>query len=131
MKYLSNYTEEAQTKLFDECGAFFAFGQKQLEEKKVSDVEYVSLGHGLICPKANVKVLSDGLDNIQEKGIKQDIAENGKSAIIHRELANHEAQITMSISDTIGALDGYGFTTEEIEAEFKKFFDHCVENDLF
>ena len=131
MKYLSHYMEAAQTRAFDEAGAFFAFGQKQFDEKKKPDVKYYSLGAGLICPKDTADKLTEALDNISKAAIKQDIDENGKKAIIHRELANHETQITMDITDTVSALDGYGITAEEIQAEYKEFYQECVDNDCF
>lgn len=38
-------------------GAFFAFGDKQFEERKVDGVKYASLGMGIICPVDNYKEL--------------------------------------------------------------------------
>lgn len=57
MKHLTDYTQEAQTKLFDECGAFFAFGTEQFNEKRVGGVVYYNMGAGLVCPKENAKKL--------------------------------------------------------------------------
>ena len=131
MKYLSHYTEKAQTKLFKECGAFFAFSQDQFKEKAKKDVKYVSFGAGLICEKQHELKLVNGLNNIQAAGIKQDITENTIKKVIHRELANHEAQISMSIDETIDALQGYGITDDEIRAEFKEYYDYCIEHDCF
>ena len=131
MKYLSNYMESAQTDAFNAAGSFFAFSNKQFEEKKKSGVNYVSLRAGLICPKDTADELLSDLDNISKAAIKQDIQENGKKAIIHRELANHESQITMDITDTVAALDGYGITQEEIQAEFKSYYQMCIDNDYF
>ena len=131
MKYLSDYTEEAQTKLFKECGAFFAFSQKQFDEKKVTGVKYIALDGGLLVESDKVETLLEGLKTTNEEGIKLDIEENGKSTIIQRELANHEAQITCSITDTVEALSGYGFSKEDIANEYQIFFNHCVENNLF
>ena len=131
MKYLSDYTEDKQTELFKECGAFFAFSQERFNEKKVKGAKYVSLDGGLIVLKSKVEVLREGLSKIHEEGIKQDIKENGKKGIIWRELGNHEAQITNCINDTVEALSDYGFITEEIQSEYEAFFSHCVENDLF
>lgn len=114
MKYLSHYVEAAQTKLFNETGTFFAFSNKQYEDGKKEGVEYASLGAGIICPKENVKALVAGLETINAQGIAQDLAENGKDAIIERELHNHEAFYVGSVADTLGALEGYGITREEI-----------------
>ena len=132
MKYLSNYTSEAQTELFKTTGTIFAFSQKQFDEQKQNGVKYVLVGAGLICPKTNIDDLHDGLESIQAAGMSADISENGVKAIIHRELGNHEAQITCSCSETIDALADYpSITPEMIRAEYPAYFDHCVDNDLF
>lgn len=131
MKYLSHYMESAQTDALSKAGAFFAFSNEQFYEKRDGLLKYKSLGAGLICPADNVDTLIDNLDNISKAAIKQDLQENGKKAIIHRELGNHESQITMDISDTVAALDGYGITQEEIQAEFKAYYQICIDNDYF
>lgn len=132
MKYLSNYTENLQTELFNSAGAFFAFSQKQFDEKAVKAVKYASLGSGMICPKVNIDALINGLDSINTNGIAADIAENGIKPIIHRELANHEAQITGDIDDTVAKLADYpGITRELIQGEYPAYFQHCVDNDYF
>lgn len=43
MKYLSNYIEEKQTKLFNDLWIFFAFSDKQFEEQKKEWIEYISI----------------------------------------------------------------------------------------
>lgn len=131
MKYLSNYIEQKQTDLFNKTGAFFAFSQKQLDEKKQDNINYVSCGSGLIAPKENVNQLINGLETIHAEGIAEDIKENGKPAIIQRELGNHEAQITGDISDTVDSLDGYGITTAEVRAGYSVFYQTCIDNDWF
>lgn len=119
MKYLSDYTEEAQTKLFEKCGSFFAFSLKQLNEAKKDGVKYVNMGAGLICPKEQVQAMDEGLENIQKAGIEQDIKENGIENIIKRELGNHECYYTGNISDCVDELDQYGVTEKEILKVFK------------
>jgi len=131
MKYLSDYTNVKQTKLWNDNGAFFAFGDKQLDEQKQEGVSYVSLGMGLIAPKENASKIIEGLESIYTEGIQQDISDNGIKAIIHRELANHEAQITNDISDTVEALEFYGITRAQVRAEYPSYFEHCVANDYF
>jgi hypothetical protein len=120
MKSLSNYVEAAQTALFDKTGTFFAFSNKQFDEGKKEGVTYVSLGAGIICPKENVEALKTGLDTINAQGIAQDIAENGKEAIITRELHNHEAFYVNSLSDTVEALSDYGYTREDIRQVYNR-----------
>jgi len=131
MKYLSNYTESAQTDAFNKYGAFFAFSDKQFNKQKKEGIKYASVGAGLIAPTENVSSLMDSLLSIHASAIEQDIAENGIKAIIHRELANYECQITMDYSDCMSALDGYGISEAQIKAEWPAFWDNCVENDWF
>ena len=131
MQDLNYYTEQATTELFKKYGAFFAFGNDQFQEKMTKGVSYVHCGAGLIVPKKAVNTFIDELDKITQTGIEKDLAENGKKAVIHRELANHEAQISMDIFDTVCALANYPITENEIKAEFKEFFQNCVDNDLF
>tara|TARA_B110000967_G_C18470985_1_gene357360 strand:- start:28 stop:423 length:396 start_codon:yes stop_codon:yes gene_type:complete len=131
MNYLSDYTSAKQTQLWNDNGAFFAFGQQQLDEKKQKGVVYVSMGSGLISPKENASKILKGLESIHMEGIKQDIKENGIKAIIHRELANYEAQITGSISDTVEALEDYGITRLQVREEYNAYFQHCIDNDYF
>ena len=123
MKYLSEYTEEATTKLLDDNGAFFAFSKKQLDEQKKEGVEYVSMSVGMICPKENAQTIYDGLNSILDEGIKLDLAENGKKGVIHRELGNHEYSYTYDISDTVSSLSCYGITAEEVQAEARNYLD--------
>jgi hypothetical protein len=131
MNYLSDYTSAKQTQLWNDNGAFFAFSKKQLDEEKKEGVVYVSLGMGLIAPKENALKVIEGLESINTEGIKQDISENGIKAIIHRELANYEAQITGDISDTVQALEDYGITREQVSAEYPDYFQFCIDNDYF
>lgn len=131
MNYLSHYTEKAQTKLFEDMGAFFAFGFKQYREQAQPDIHYIRFDNGMVCPKENANKLLTELSKIKEKGIATDIEENGIKAIIHRELANHECQITYDPAAAIAALEDYNIPEETIRAEFKVFYRHCVKNDLF
>ena len=114
MKSLSDYIQNQQTKLFNDLGAFFAFSNKQFEEKQKEGVVYVSMDAGLICPKENVKQLVKRLSEIHKLGTKKDLKENGKRRIIERELFNHECLYTGDISDCIDALSGYGISDVEI-----------------
>ena len=117
MKYLTDYTEARLTALYTETGAFYAFSTKQFEEQKKEGVKYMSLGGGTICPEATAERLVAGTESLLADGIAADLAENGKAAIINRELANHEYTYTCDITDTVSALGGYGITEEEVQAE--------------
>jgi hypothetical protein len=118
MKYLTDYIQEAQTKLFNEMGVFFAFNQDQFNESKVEGVQYSFFPAGMVCPREKALDLIKNLEMIHEQGIAQDIAENGKEAIIERELCNHEAFYTMHMFDTTKALEGYGITYDEVQTVF-------------
>ena len=131
MKYLSHYTEQAQTDVFTQYGAFFAFSQKQMDEQKKDGVIYVSVGAGLIAPKSNAANLVLALENIQQAGMNADVAENGIKAIIHRELGNHECQIVGNYDDALDVLEPYGITEDQVKAEWREFWNICVENDYF
>ncbi|GEK16103.1 DUF7659 family protein [Aliivibrio fischeri] len=119
MKYLSDFTQEKQTALFKETGAFFAFSQQQFEEEKVEGVAYVSLFAGLIVPKENAKKVIDGLEKINIEGVNNDLDEHGKKAIIRRELFNHECFYTGDISDCLDKLASYKITEKEIQAHYE------------
>jgi hypothetical protein len=114
MRYLTDYTEEATTKLLKQTGSFFAFSDKQFDEAKKENIKYVHLFGGLITPKQSAKIVLSGIEKIGKNGIKQDIKENGIDGIIKRELSNHEAYYTGDITSTIEALNGYEITAEQI-----------------
>lgn len=118
MKYLQDYQEERQTALFNSTGAFFAFSQSQFNEGKKEGIKYVNCQGGMICPKDNVIILIEGLDQIYKEAIQQDIKENGKEAIIKRELYNYECFYTYDTKSAVDALHGYGFTDDDIIAVF-------------
>ena len=125
MKFLSDYTQAAQTKMFKEQGVFFAFSKKQFEEgcKEIGatkDNKVTSLDNGIFCFSKNVDKVISEFERIQKEGINQDIEENGIKGIIERELSNHEAYYTRDIESTVDALEDYpGITAEEILAVFK------------
>ena len=112
MKYLSDYIEEATTALLNQHGAFFAFDDKQFKEAQKEGVGYVSMGIGLICPRANAKAFNKGYADIVAAGIAQDITENSLDNIIRRELANHECYYTGDIQPAYDALSAYPDVTE-------------------
>ena len=125
MKYLSDYQENAQTRLFDNTGSFFAFSNKQFDEAKKDGVRYVIMGAGLITPAEHVKKVAKTLDSIYHGAIKKDLKENGKEAIIKRELYNYECFYTGDISTVVETLDSYGFTEEEIQAIYSKEYPNA------
>jgi hypothetical protein len=137
MKYLSDYTEQAQTLTFERHGAFFAFGQKQFNEKRREGVKYVNMGAGLLCPDENVAQLIEELDAVYKDAIRLDVSENGAEKIIEREYFNHETQLT---GDKTAMLDSLVlhieqfpelFTDEAIKLVSRKCHALAVENDWF
>jgi hypothetical protein len=127
MKYLSNYTETPISKALEEHGGFFAFSTEQFEREKKEGVTYVNMGSGLIAPKDNAKKLFEALDKAHREGIKQDIAENGKEAIIKRELYNYECFYVGCVDDCVDALEDYGYTRQEILKVYNAELDHALE----
>ena len=121
MRYLSDIIEEAQTQVFNDTGAFFAFSSKQFDEQKVEGVVYVNTGSGLLCPRGKEEELNRRLVKIAQEGFITDIEENGKKGVIHRELGNHEYSYTHDITATIEALSGYPITETEIRAEVPEY----------
>lgn len=137
MKYLSDYIEEEQTKLFQECGVFFAFSEKQFKEgcEKVganAENKICSFGGGGYVLSKNLDKFSQGMEKIQEMGIKQEIEENGIENIIQRELANYEVQIGGDWKQIVSVLEDYeGVTEEMVYEQYKIFYQKCIDNDWF
>jgi len=127
MKYLQDYMNEKQTKLFEETGTFFAFGNKQYKERAKKGIKYVNMGNGMITEKPNVEKLINGLHEIYQDAIQEDIKENGKDAIILRELENHECFYTGNIDDALHKLEDYPFSPCEIRKIYEENYDKQVE----
>lgn len=113
---------EAYDKLFADCGVFFAFSDEQFLENKTPLTEgekYTSIGHGGYMPKSKVNAYIQGSKDIR-KGFASKIKESKelRYAHIRYELANHEAQYTGELDDTMEAL-GPEYTREEVYVEYK------------
>jgi len=105
-------------------GAFFAFGDKQLNEKiKGSKNNYCSLGGGLVCLKDKSLSLLQDMNKFGEVEVKNRIKADWIEAIIKYELGNHEAWYTWSIDDTLDSLDWYGVTYKQVLEVYKKYAD--------
>lgn len=128
MKYLSNYIEEKQTKLFNDLWIFFAFSDKQFEEQKKDWVEYNSIWSGMIIPKENVGKFLIEHKKIIEEWIQEDIKENWIENIIERELINHEAYYTYDIESTVYALEEYNIEDWKILEVFKQTYEKNSQN---
>ena len=116
MKFLQDYMEAKQTEVFDKYGVFFAFSKSQLESGKQKIIDngiltggekLTSFGQGMLAPSKYADTVMEELDKIYTESINQDIQENGISAIIQRELDNHEYCITGDIEDTVQKLEDY------------------------
>ena len=129
---LQKYQEEIQTLLFEKYGSFFAYSREQYEKQAKTGTEYVNLCAGMYAPKENAIELMAELEKAYKNAIKQRQNEMSNVDIIWAELANYEAQITMSIDDTWEALQDYpGISKADVEEQYKAYYDHCVENDYF
>jgi hypothetical protein len=134
---LSQLIDDKTKKLYDTLGAFYAFGNKQFEEKRKPGINYVNLQSGLICPKENAKELLDTFDKIFDDAVRKQVQLFGSVRIIHHEYFNHETQLTRDIDKLIDVLEFYTdlypdlFTEEIIRNESKACFKLAVDNDWF
>ncbi len=137
MKTLNDYTDALTSKLFEDNGAFFAFGQKQLDENKKEGVVYVRLASGLICPKENAKQVLQEFERIFDDAVKQQVADFGVEKIIHHDYFNYETQITGDNQQVIDGLATHKeyfpeqFTDEIILKVCKQCFKDAVKHDWF
>ncbi len=128
MKYLSDIMQDRQTQCFEDNKTFFAFNSQQLEEGKNKyqlddSVKLVSMGTGMICPKANADKLHQELETIYKDAILEDIKLHTLDRIILRELENHECFYTGDITDCVEKLKDYpNISEEKILKIYKKNF---------
>ena len=119
MKTLNDYTSDKISAVLEKHGAFFAFSNAQFEEKRVEGVEYVRNLNGMVMPKESKFQLIKEINEIYAEGVKQDIAENGLTIIVKRELSNYECYYTGDIEDAVEALEDYGVTHEQVLTVFQ------------
>jgi len=130
MKHLQDYREQAQTELFNATGAFFAFNDSQFKEglakaKNNADAnhyvdgdKWTSCGHGMLVMTKHIDMLLNGLEAINKSAIAQDVIENGKQAIIIRELYNYESFYTGNILDAVAELKQYGYSAKDVREAY-------------
>lgn len=118
MKYLRDYQEPQQSDFLKTHGCFFAFSNAQFDEQCEEGIEYTNIGGGLLCPKSKAKAVIEGINDIYNNAIQQDLKENGKTAIIRRELYNHECFYTGDYSPVLDVLKPYSITEAEISQVF-------------
>jgi hypothetical protein len=119
MKTLNDYTRYKISAVLEKHGAFFAFSNAQFEEKQVEGVEYVRNLNGMVMPKESKFQLIKEINEIYAEGVKQDIAENGLTAIIKRELSSYECYYIGDIEDAVEVLEDYGVTHEQVLTVFQ------------
>ena len=120
MKNLSTYIDEKINLLLIKYNGFFAFSEKQFEEAKKENVKYVCWGAGLYHEAGKSEEFDEDFKLIIKEAIEQDLKENGKEAIIERELENYECYYTNDINDVVFNLKDYDITYDEIKAVFNK-----------
>lgn len=139
MKYLSDYYDDAVGELLEETGAFFAFGNEQLEAqaretffqkvwriiaRKKKHYQYVSMQGfgGLVCPRRKAREFVEKYMEIIATARKRDEEENGRRGIIARELSNHECYYTWDLQPAVDVLQGYwdDLTLDEIQEVWKE-----------
>ena len=129
MKTLNDYTADKTSALLKKHGVFFAFSNKQLEEKAEKDVEYISLGAGAICPKKNARQYVQEQADIVKNAIAEDIADHGIDRIIRRELSNYECYYTGSIDSALTVLKEYNATREQVQAIYNAGYNAFWEDN--
>ncbi len=128
MKYLSDYTKDAISKVLKDNGAFFAFSNKQFDEQKQPGVKYAGLVGGLVCPVDNKQTVLDEVERVNTEGIKQDVADHTVRQICWREFANHEIQFTGDLQPIYDTLLLYPIGKEEIDRQYDKYYAHCIKH---
>lgn len=114
--------EKMVSELFEKCGVFFAFSEKQFEENKTPLKEgekYVSIGGGGYLPKGKVNELTEGMEAIERFGKQTVKKKNLVEAEILDELQNHECFYTGDISDVVDLFEGT-YTKQQIRDVYNK-----------
>jgi hypothetical protein len=114
--------EKMVSELFEKCGVFFAFSEKQFEENKTPLKEgekYVSIGGGGYLPKGKVKELEEGMEAIERFGKQTVKKKKLVEAEILDELQNHECFYTGDISDVVDLFEGT-YTKQQIRDVYNK-----------
>ncbi len=122
MNYLSHYLQSKQQAAFSKHGAFFAYKAKDFRDRAQPDVKYKNLLMGGYCPEQNFESLLADLKTARAEAIKEDKAENGKEAIIRRELVNYECGITSDISEVVECMKDYGYTKADVIEQYNDLF---------
>ena len=126
MKNLSTIINDKINHLLIKYNGFFAFSEKQFEEAKKENVKYVWRGAGLYHEAGKSEEFDEDFKLISKEAIEQDLKENGKEAIIERELENYECYYTNDINEAVINLKDYDITFDEVNFIFVKNKNkHC------
>lgn len=125
MTTLSAIIEKEHARLFDEYQVFFAFNDEQAKVGmmkygyKETDMHmFADIGGGTILPKDNYKKFIEAHGAIVRTGILIDKQLHGLTAIIERELYNHECFYTGDYEPAFSALRGYDVTSKRVSDTF-------------
>lgn len=122
---MKNFDEKINH-LLKKYNGFFAFSEKQFEEAKKENVKYVWRGAGLYHEAGKSEEFDEDFKLISKEAIEQDLKENGKEAIIERELENYECYYTNDINEAVINLKDYDITFDEVNFIFVKNKNkHC------
>jgi len=119
------------TVIMKKFGAFFAFSKKQFEERADPNLEYATMGSGMITPKENARSMMDEMNAAFDEHVKQTLSEHSVDKLIDHELANYECQIVNDWSDAADALKPFGIKPEQVKARFPAYMQKCIDNDWF
>lgn len=125
MTTLGAIIEKEQSRLFDEYHVFFAFDDAQAKigmmkyGYKETDMNmFTDIGAGTILPKENFKKFIEAHGALVRTGIRIDKQLHGLTAIIERELYNHECFYTGDCEPAFKALRGYDVTLQRVTNVF-------------
>jgi len=87
---IEQWFQAETSRIMDDLGMFFAFGNKQFAEKAVDGEDYVAIGGGMYGPRANADKLNTQLNELIDLKAKKEIEKDGLKEIIVRELYNRQ-----------------------------------------
>lgn len=119
---IKNEHQERYSKLFDDCGVFWAFSKEQFEKNKTplkDGDKYVSIGGGGYLPKGNFDKLQAGLTAVKKWKAEAMRAVKAEEAILH-ELNNFECFYSCELDDVVEVFEGK-YTVEEIRKVYNKY----------
>lgn len=129
---MSVYYDKALSKLMTKYCCFFAFNNEQYEAAANVNFKYAAGGAGLCVPVDFTRKVIDGIHEIHVKDVAIKRATKTNKQIIWDAFSNFESHISGELYDVYDSLAGYpGITKAMIDTEYKEFFDHCCEHDLF